>query len=85
VRIQLATEAAAARDETEAILRECEDLVRRTGARAFEPLVHAERARLLRLVGEEHASRRELDCARALYEKMGAAGHANALARQQAT
>src|SRR5438128_604478 len=56
--------------------------VRETGAKAFEPLVHVERAELASQSGDAEGRERELREAHRLFTAMGAAGHAARLARE---
>jgi len=56
--------------------------VRETGAKAFEPLVHVERAELARQSGDAEWRERELREAHRLFTTMDATGHAARLARE---
>jgi adenylate cyclase len=58
------------------------ELAEETGARVYQPRVHEERAELARLRGDDATHQRELREAHRLYTEMGAAGHAERLARE---
>jgi hypothetical protein len=60
------------------------EVVERTEARAYVPLIHVERAELARLLGDEAAYQRELREAHRLFVEMGATGHAEGVSRQLA-
>jgi class 3 adenylate cyclase/tetratricopeptide (TPR) repeat protein len=81
-RVLLGSAGPAARAEIEAALARALELARDTGAKAFEPLVHVERAELARQSGDEEGRARELREAHRLFTAMGAAGHAARLARE---
>jgi len=59
-------------------------LIHETGASAFAPLVHEERARLAHLLGDEPACERGLREAQRLFAEMAATGHAKRLAQELA-
>jgi ATP/maltotriose-dependent transcriptional regulator MalT len=80
-RVLLATEGAAARNEIESELAEMERLIEKTGAVSYTPFLFEERARLSRMLGDHGASECELRKAHRLFVEMGAAGHAERLAR----
>jgi class 3 adenylate cyclase/tetratricopeptide (TPR) repeat protein len=82
--VLLGTEGAGARDEIERILDRASGLVRETGGRVIEPAIHLERAELSRHLGDESARRTELEHAHRMLTEMGAAGHAERLARELA-
>jgi tetratricopeptide (TPR) repeat protein len=75
-------------DATRAIglaLARAQLLVQETGARAYAPLVHEQRAGLARLRGDDELARRELAAARREFEAQGAAGHVRRLDDAQGT
>jgi tetratricopeptide (TPR) repeat protein len=82
VRVLLETEGVAARDEIQAALGEALTLIGHTGERASIPLIHEERAKLVRLTGDDAACQSELREAHRLYTEMGATGHAQRLAEE---
>jgi hypothetical protein len=73
---------AGAADEIEACLARAHALVSETGGRVLEPQIGEERARLAELRGNREAATALLKCAHALYVEIGAAGHAERLARE---
>ncbi len=81
-RILLATEGAKARDQIVAALERAESLVRAPGAQAHTPSIHLARAGLAGVLGDEPTRKRELRQAHRLYTEMGAAGHAERVARE---
>jgi class 3 adenylate cyclase/tetratricopeptide (TPR) repeat protein len=68
------------RSEAAAALADLHELIRRTGARLYEPYVHVELAELARESGEEARWRDELTEARRLFTAIGAGGHAGRVA-----
>jgi tetratricopeptide (TPR) repeat protein len=81
-RVLLGSVGPAARAKIEAALARALELARETGAKAFEPLVHVERAELARLTGDEAGCERVLREAHRLFTEMGATRHAERLARE---
>src|SRR5439155_3965766 len=81
-RVLLGSAGVAARAEIEAALAHALEVVRETGAKAFEPLVHVERTELARQSGDAEGRERELREAHRLFTAMGATGHAARLARE---
>ena len=81
----IAGEGAKARREVEAALGRAQSLVEAMGARAYEPLVLVERARLARALGDEVAFRRAFGEARRLFQELGATGRVDMLAREFGT
>ena len=75
-RVLLGSAGLAARAEIEAALGRALDLVRQTGAKAFEPQVHVELAELARQSGDQEGRERELREAHCLFTQIGATGHA---------
>jgi tetratricopeptide (TPR) repeat protein len=84
-RVLLGSAGAAAREQIEAALAHALQLVRETGAKAHEPLVHVELAELARQRGQEEERQRELREAHRLFSEIGASGHAERLAGELAT
>jgi hypothetical protein len=76
------TQGAGAREAIEAALAEAGALVESTGIRAWQPFLHAERAELARLRGDEATRVRELRDAHQLFAEMGAEGHAERVERE---
>ena len=76
------SEGGAARDEIEATLARADALIGKKGARAWEPFVAEERARLAELVGDRTQAGRRLRQAHRLFIEMGATGHAERVARE---
>jgi tetratricopeptide (TPR) repeat protein len=72
------------RIEVEAALARALELAREMGAKAFEPLVHVELAKLAHQLGDEEGSERELREAHRLFTEIGASGHAEHLADELA-
>lgn len=83
-RVLLGAEGFDARIEIEAALANATELIRRMGAKAFEPQVHVERAELARQDGDETSWREELSEARRLFTAIGASGHVERVARELA-
>ncbi|MBW2271267.1 MAG: AAA family ATPase [Deltaproteobacteria bacterium] len=81
-RVLRVTRGADAGREIEEALDEAEALVASTGIRSWQPFVHAERARVAELVGDETTRERELRDAHRLFTEMGATGHAERVARE---
>ena len=77
-----AEQSAAAGDEIERCLGRALDLVNETEARAVEPQIIEERARLAQLRGDDATATAELQRAHALYVAIGATGHAERLAEE---
>jgi class 3 adenylate cyclase len=84
-RVLLGAVGVAATDQIEAELERVLELVRATGARVFEPLIHVERAELAHQRGEHAARERELREAHRLATQIGATAHAERLANELAT
>jgi class 3 adenylate cyclase/tetratricopeptide (TPR) repeat protein len=83
-RVLLGSAGPAERDQIEAALARALELVRETGARAFEPLVHVERAELARQTGDEEGREGALREAHRLFTEIGADGHAERLSAELA-
>jgi adenylate cyclase len=83
-RVLLGSAGAAAREQIEAALARALQLVRETGAKAYEPLIHVELAELARQSGDEDERERELREAHGLFSEIGASGHADRLAGELA-
>jgi adenylate cyclase len=83
--VLLQTEGAAARAAVEGALSRAEHLAQETADRAAEPLVHLERAQLMRVLGDHADCERELGEAHRLFSEMGATGHAERVARELAS
>jgi tetratricopeptide (TPR) repeat protein len=81
-RVRRCAEGLSARTAIEAALERAVALVRETGARAFEPHVHLERAELARLGGDDTTRKRELREARRLFTEMGAPIRAAEVAKE---
>jgi tetratricopeptide (TPR) repeat protein len=81
-RVLLRAEGAKASADIRAALGEAQRLVEETGGRSQEPLIHEELAELARLNGDESTHERELREAHRLFTEMGAAGHAERLAKE---
>ena len=75
-RVLLRTDGAGARDAVHAALTRAEVLVDETGANAYAPLIHLERAELARLIGDGPARERQLREAQRLFVEMGATARA---------
>jgi tetratricopeptide (TPR) repeat protein len=84
-RVLLGSTGTAARMEIEAALARALELGRRTGARAYEPLVHVELAELARQSGDQEGHERELREAHRLFSEIGASGHAARMQAELAT
>ena len=67
-------------EKIEACLDRGSRLVSQTGGRVLEPQMEEERARLLRIKGDERAAARSFERAITLYREIGADGHAARLA-----
>jgi class 3 adenylate cyclase/tetratricopeptide (TPR) repeat protein len=80
VRVLLAVDPLAERAAAASALERALALVEETGARCYEPLIRAERARVARLSGDEAACRQEVRLARSLFFEMGAEALAERLA-----
>ena len=83
-RVLLDSNGPSARPQIEAALQWAMELVRDTEAKAFEPLVHVQRAELARRCGDQQERKRELRLARRLFVDIGATGHAERIAAQVA-
>jgi len=81
-RVLLRTRGAAASNEIEGALGEAQALAEETGGRSQEPFVHEVLAELAQLLGDETTHDRELREAHRLFTEMGAAGHAERLAKE---
>ena len=81
-RALLAVDGPAAREDVEAGLARASEWVDESGARAFEPHILEVRAELAEVLGDQAARERELREAHRLYTEMGAAGHAERVARE---
>jgi adenylate cyclase len=71
-----------ARDDVEAALAKAAGLLREGGIRIHEPKLHELRADLAQREGDSSAAEREIRAAQRLYQEMGAAGHAERVARE---
>ena len=67
---------ASARTEAQEHLGNAEQLIRKTGARLWQPFVHVEHAEWAKLDGDTETARTELEAAAELFEEMGAGGRA---------
>ena len=83
-RTLLGSEGLAARDEIEAALARAGELVRTTGMRSVEPLIHVELAELARQGGDEEEHERALRGAHSLFMEVGSTGHSERLAGELA-
>ena len=83
--IRLRAEDVGARVEIEASLSRALELVHQTGLRSYEPIIVECRAELAGLLGDESERETRLREAHRLYVEVGAAGHAERLARELAT
>ena len=81
-RVLTSLEGAAAKTEVEAELDLAEDLLRRTNARSYEPMILEERAGLASALKDPGTAERLRGEAIDLYREMGATGHAERLARE---
>jgi adenylate cyclase len=81
-RILMDAGGAAAETAVTAALDAARDCVEEFGAHAFAPMVLGERARLAELLRDEDARRAHILEAHRLFSEMGAAGHAERLARE---
>jgi class 3 adenylate cyclase/tetratricopeptide (TPR) repeat protein len=81
-RVLRALDGVDAQKAIEATLDRADALIEDSGARAFEPLVLEERARLAALCGDEESSAAYLARAHAAFVGVGATGHAARLARE---
>jgi tetratricopeptide (TPR) repeat protein len=81
-RVLLSSAGPAARAEIEAALTAALELARDTGAKAFEPLIHVERAELARQSGDEEEHERELREAHRLFTEIGATARAEQMAKE---
>ena len=81
-RARLAEPNAAASEEIERCLGRALELVNETEARAVEPQIIEERARLAQLRGDDATAAAERQRAHALYVAIGATGHAERLAKE---
>jgi adenylate cyclase len=79
-RVLLGSVGTNAGDEIEQALGRAATLAHETGARAFEPLVHVERAEFARLCGDHDGCEHELREAHRLFLQIDAFGHARRLA-----
>jgi adenylate cyclase len=84
-RVLLGSAGVAAREQIEPALARALQLVRETGAKVTEPLIHVELAELARHSGHEEERQRELREAHRLFSEIGASGHAERLAGELAT
>jgi tetratricopeptide (TPR) repeat protein len=78
-RVLLGSSGTAARAEIETALARALELVRATGSKGSEPLVHVELAELARQSGDEEGRERELREAHRLFKENGATGHVERL------
>jgi tetratricopeptide (TPR) repeat protein len=81
-RVLLALDGASAQEQAEAALARALVLVRATGARAYEPQIYVERARLAGLLSDAPGRQQWLREALRLFTEMGATGHAERVARE---
>jgi adenylate cyclase len=84
-RVLLSSAGTEAREEIEATLARALEVVRETGAKAYEPQIHTELAELARRLGDEEGCERALRTAHRLFTEIGATGHAERLAAELAT
>jgi hypothetical protein len=68
-------------ERVEDALTQASTLAGRYGAKAFEPLIHVERAELARQTGDQSRRERELREAHRLFAEIGATGWTQRLAR----
>jgi adenylate cyclase len=80
VRVLLALDGAAAREEVENALSRCQELVAATGAASCEPHIHLERARLAEVLGDDTARTKLLREAHRLFRELGAVGYTERVA-----
>jgi hypothetical protein len=80
IRVLLALDGAAARDEVETSLARALAPVHSTGARPYEPQIHVERARLAGLLADPAGRLEWLREAHRLFTELGATGHAERVA-----
>jgi tetratricopeptide (TPR) repeat protein len=78
----LADDGANARAAIEETLARAFELVRETGAKAYEPHILEARAELARALGDEATYKRQLREAHRLFVEIGATGHAKRLAKE---
>jgi predicted ATPase/class 3 adenylate cyclase len=83
-RVSRALDGVAALRDIESALDRAEALVRRTGARSYEPQILVERARLASLLSDSTQHIRYLTEAHRLFSEMGATGHAERTANRLA-
>jgi hypothetical protein len=79
-RVLMTLDGADARGEIEAALERALAIVGSTGARAFEPQIYLERARLADLLSDATSRERWLREAHRLFGQIGATGHADRVA-----
>ena len=84
VRVLLVLDGVERQAKIESTLDRALAIVRSTGARAFEPQVHVERARLAGLLSDAPSRERWLREAHRLFPEMGATGHTERVARELA-
>ena len=83
-RVLLGSAGFGARAQIGAALGRALELVRETGAKAYEPLVHVELAELARQSDDQEGHERELRKAHRVFSEIGARGHAERLAAELA-
>jgi tetratricopeptide (TPR) repeat protein len=81
-RVLLGSAGPAARADIEAALARALELAHATGAKAFEPLVHVERAELARQSGDAEGRERALREAQRLFTEIGATARAEQMAKE---
>jgi adenylate cyclase len=82
VKVLLRSPGASAADEINSELRRAKSLVEETGGRTWEPFIHAERAELARLAGDEATRQRELREAHRLFLEIDAPIRAAEVAKE---
>ena len=81
-RVLRALDGADARDEIEATLARAQQLLEKSGARAFAPFIVEERARLFEVLGDAEGAAQGLREAQRAFAEVEATGHAERLARE---
>jgi hypothetical protein len=79
-RVLLTLDGVDARGEVESMLERAQAIVSSTGARAYEPQIHVERARLAGLLSDDVGRQQWLREAHRLFTEMGATGRAERVA-----
>ncbi len=81
-RVLRALDGADAQDEIEARLARAQDLLEKSGARAFAPFIVEEQARLAAVLGDGEVASNPLRQARGLFGEVEATGHVERIARE---